>query len=103
MNRRLLQFFLFSLAIATPAIAGPQRPIDCASPTTGPDGTPLSPEDIKELDGMQEAVGQFETASKDYRGTVSHIVKQEFEKKRRELQARYDSQIKQIENDEKSR
>jgi tetratricopeptide (TPR) repeat protein len=85
------------------AWAGPPRPVDRASPTTGPDGSPLSADDLKELEAMQKAVGEFESASKTYRGTVSHIVKQEYEKKRHELQARYDDQIKNIEKDEKAR
>ncbi len=103
MNRWLISAFV-SLTLAAPrALADGARPINRASATNGPDGQPLSADDLKELEQMQQAVGQFEAASKDYRGTVSHIVKQEFEKKRRELQSRYDDQIKSIEKEEKAR
>src|SRR4051812_7674833 len=91
------------LSAAAPAVAGapPPRPIDRASPTTGPDGAPLSAEDLKELKQLEEAVGAFESASKEYRGTVTHVIRTEYEKKRRETIARYDEQIKKIEGDEK--
>src|SRR5207244_9432836 len=101
MNRVLLSIFVIA-ALGVPALAGP-RPIDRASPTTGPDGSPLSPQDLKELDDIRRAVIDFEGASKDYRGTVTHIVRQEYDKKRHDLLDRYDDQIKAIEKEEKSR
>ena len=96
---------LLVLASAAPAIAGPGSapPQWKASATTGPDGSPLTPADQKELEQMQQAVGRFETASKEFRGVVSAIVKQEYEKKRRELVARYDGNIKAAEAEEKLR
>ncbi|MSP61206.1 MAG: tetratricopeptide repeat protein [Myxococcales bacterium] len=101
MNRWLLRTFGSSLAlgIALALALNVQGPAVAVADRLGP----LTAEDLKELDAMQAAVGQFEAASKDYKGTVSHIVKQEYEKKRHELQARYEGQIKEIEKEEKLR
>ncbi len=64
-------------------------------------GQPLN--DKSELDGIQEEVKRFELATQEYRGTVSHIVQQEYVKKRKELLARYQGQLDQAEKDEKVR
>ena len=85
------------------AYADSPRPIDKATLANGPDGTPISAEDIKELDGMQESIGRFEAAQKDYRGTVAHIVKQEYDNKRRELTGKFDEKVNAIEKEERSR
>ena len=85
------------------AFAQAPRPIDRATRTAGPDGNPLSAEDYRELEQMEKAISDFEAASRDYRGTVSHIVKQEYDRKRRELLARYDGQIRKNEVEEKNR
>src|SRR5436305_141753 len=102
MKRLVARGILLALGVGTGALAAP-RPIDRASPSTGPDGSPLSAEDYKELDAIQEAIGAFESASKDYRGTVTHIVRQEYQKKRHELEGKYDEQIKVVEKEEKQR
>ncbi len=95
---------LLSLIVcASPPASAENRPISRASASTGPDGSPLSEEDYKELEAIQQAVMRFESANKEYRGVVSHVVRQEYEKKRHELQARYEVRIKAIEKDEKDR
>ena len=107
-NRR---FLALALLVAAATSAGPalavappsNRPVDRAGPTTAPDGSPLTPEDQQELKQMEDAVRSFEAATKDYRGTVTHIIKQDYDKKRRELIAKYDAQIKQVEQEEKDR
>ena len=46
-----------------------------------------SPDEQKELDGLQGDIARFEEANKDYRGTVTHIVQQEYVQKRKQLLA----------------
>jgi tetratricopeptide (TPR) repeat protein len=67
----------------------------------GGPGTALDP--AKELDAMQGEISRFEDASKDFRGTVSHIVQREYIEKRQKLMARYKAQIDAEESDEKAR
>jgi tetratricopeptide (TPR) repeat protein len=86
-----------------PARADTPRPIDRATDTLGPDGVPISKQDIQGLDDMQRAIQRYDAAEKDYRGTVSHIEKQEIQKKQKELKERYEGQIKSAEGDEKTR
>jgi tetratricopeptide (TPR) repeat protein len=62
-----------------------------------------SADEIKELDSMQAEIGRFEDASKEYKGTVSHIVQREYIEKRKVLMERYKAQLEQEERDEKSR
>src|SRR5438094_3583579 len=66
-------------------------------------GGPIAGDGKNELDSMQREIGRFEEASKDYRGTVTHIVQREYVEKRRELMARYQSQLDKEESEEKSR
>jgi cellulose synthase operon protein C len=61
------------------------------------------PSEGKELDGMQGEIGRFENATKDFRGTVSHVVQQEYVQKRRALMQKYQSQLDTEEKDEKVR
>ena len=68
------------------------------------DGVGLpGPNEGKELDGLQGEIGRFEDATKDFRGTVAHVVQQEYVQKRRALMARYQGQLDAEERDEKSR
>jgi tetratricopeptide (TPR) repeat protein len=68
------------------------------------DVPPLPTSDpAKELDGMQQEIGRFEDASKDYKGTIKHVVQQKYIEKRRETMAKYQSQIDKEEGDEKTR
>src|SRR5262245_59477256 len=99
MNRSPLRIALAAAAVLAGGLshgrlarAQTPRPIDRSSPTAGPDGAPLTPEDYRELEQMEKAITAFESASRDYRGTVSHIVKQEYDRKRKGLLARYDAQ-----------
>ncbi|MFI5288790.1 MAG: tetratricopeptide repeat protein [Polyangia bacterium] len=62
-----------------------------------------APVDQKELDGMAQAAHEFETATQDYRGTVRHVVQQEYTVKRKALMGRYQQQIDKSEQDEKDR
>ena len=94
---------VLTVAAVVPARADRGRPIDRASQSTGPDGSPLKPADYRELEQMEKSIADFEGASRDYRGTVSHIVRQEFERKRRVLNARYDGRVHDNEVEEKSR
>jgi tetratricopeptide (TPR) repeat protein len=71
------------------------------SEAPGAPGTAIDP--VKELDALQAEIGRFEEASKDYRGTVAHIVQQEYVEKRKTLMTRYQQQLDQEEKDEKSR
>ncbi len=68
-------------------------------------GAPLQPtqEDAKELDSIQGEIGRFEEASKDYKGTVTHIVQREYIEKRKQLMARYQGQLDKEESEEKTR
>ena len=68
----------------------------------GQGGLP-GPDAGKELDGMQGDIARFETATKDFRGTVSHVVQQEYVQKRKQLMQKYQAQLDGEEKDEKSR
>jgi tetratricopeptide (TPR) repeat protein len=68
----------------------------------GQSGLP-GPDAGKELDGMQGDIARFENATKDFRGTVSHVVQQEYVQKRRALMKKYQSQLDGEEKDEKTR
>ncbi len=61
------------------------------------------PDAAKELDGVQNEIGRFEDAAKDFRGTVSHVVQQEYVQKRRALMQKYQGQLDSEEKDEKAR
>jgi tetratricopeptide (TPR) repeat protein len=67
------------------------------------DGGLPGPNEGKELDGIQQEIGRFEEASKDFRGTVTHVVQQEYVEKRKQLMQKYSAQLDQEEKDEKSR
>ncbi|HEY2746721.1 MAG TPA: tetratricopeptide repeat protein [Polyangia bacterium] len=67
------------------------------------DGGLPSPDAGKELDGMQGEISRFEDATKDFRGTVAHVVQQEYVQKRRALMQRYQGQLDAEEKDEKTR
>src|SRR5438132_13918394 len=56
-----------------------------------PNGPPPSAQ--KELDQVQQEIGRFEEASKDYKGTVKHVVQQEYVEKRRQVMGKFKSQI----------
>lgn len=73
------------------------------SPAFGaPSGLP-NPDGAKELDGMQNDIARFEEANKDYRGTLAHVVQQEYITKRKQLMAKYQTQLDFEEKDEKQR
>jgi cellulose synthase operon protein C len=57
----------------------------------------------KELDQVQQEIGRFEDASKDFKGTVKHVVQQEYVEKRKQITAKYSSQIEKEDSDEKVR
>ncbi|HEX8951570.1 MAG TPA: tetratricopeptide repeat protein, partial [Polyangia bacterium] len=61
------------------------------------------PDESKELDGMQGDIARFENATKDFRGTVSHVVQQEYVQKRKQLMQKYQAQLDTEEKDEKAR
>src|SRR6185312_13447638 len=61
------------------------------------------PDEGKELDGMQGDIARFENATKDFRGTVSHVVQQEYVAKRKQLMQKYQAQLDAEERDEKVR
>ena len=61
------------------------------------------PDAGKELDAVQGEIGRFEDATKDFRGTVAHVVQQEYVQKRRALMQKYQAQLDSEEKDEKSR
>src|SRR5262245_60892487 len=67
-----------------------------------PSGLP-APDNAKELEALQGAIGRFEEANKDYRGTISHVVQQEYVEKRKQLMAKYQQQLDVEERDEKLR
>jgi cellulose synthase operon protein C len=70
----------------------------------GADGPPTQSVDpVKELDGIQQEIARFEEASKDFKGTVKHVVQQEYVEKRRQVMGRYQAQIEKEESDEKVR
>ena len=61
---------------------------------------PGQPLDAKrEIAGIEEDVRRFEEATREYSGTVTHIVQQEYGKKRKELMSRYQGQLDQLEKD----
>ena len=62
-----------------------------------------SPDAAKELDALQGEIGRFENASKDFRGTVTHVVQQEYVEKRKLLMKKYQAQLDGEEKNEKSR
>jgi tetratricopeptide (TPR) repeat protein len=62
-----------------------------------------SPNAGKELDQLQGEIGRFEEATKDFKGTLSHVVQQEYVEKRKQLMAKYQKQLDAEERDEKSR
>jgi tetratricopeptide (TPR) repeat protein len=57
----------------------------------------------KELDAVQQEISRFEDATKDYKGTIKHVVQQEYVEKRRQVMAKFQSQIEREESDEKVR
>jgi tetratricopeptide (TPR) repeat protein len=61
------------------------------------------PNEGKELDAVQGEIGRFENATKDFRGTVAHVVQQEYVEKRKQLMKKYQAQLDLEEKDEKSR
>ncbi|HEX4459623.1 MAG TPA: hypothetical protein VIA18_16705, partial [Polyangia bacterium] len=67
-----------------------------------PSGLP-NPDGAKELDAMQSDIARFEEANKDYRGTIAHVVQQEYITKRKQLMAKYQTQLDFEEKDEKAR
>jgi hypothetical protein len=81
---------LFAVLLALPLTASGQR------------GLP-NPDAGKELDAMQGDIARFENATKDFRGTVSHVVQQEYVEKRKQLMKKYQAQLDSEEKDEKSR
>ena len=101
MNRvtRTLVVAAAAMLLSSPASARRAGHYHAAS-GPGP-GQPLNAK--TELDGIAEEVKRFEEASNEYRGTVSHIVQQEYQQKRKELLGKYQSQIDQSEKDEKVR
>jgi tetratricopeptide (TPR) repeat protein len=105
--RLVCAFVLVSLLGLVPpgpgAHADQPRPIDRASATTAPDGAQLTADDLRELEAMEQAVKRFEAAQKDYRSDVTHIIRQEYEKKRKDLMAGYDGKITAAEKDENQR
>lgn len=70
------------------------------APGSAANGLP-SPDAAKELDSLQGAIGRFEEANKDYRGTVAHVVQEEYIQKRKQLMAKYQSQLDSEERDER--
>lgn len=76
------------LAVGAPAAApGPMSPMD----------------EAKELDEMSKELSRFEDAQKGYRGTVRHIVQQEYQQKRKDLMARYQAGVDEQEKEQKLR
>jgi tetratricopeptide (TPR) repeat protein len=67
-----------------------------------PAGLP-GPDGGKELDAIQSDIGRFEEANKDYRGTLAHVVQQEYITKRKQLMSKYQTQLDFEEKDEKQR
>ena len=67
------------------------------------DGGLPGPNEGKELDAIQGEIGRFEEASKDFRGTVTHVVQQEYVEKRKQLMQKYQAQLDTEERDEKTR
>lgn len=88
-----------------PSGAKPTRPlpVNRASPTTGPDGTPLTPQDYQQLEKLQQAARRFDEAQQSYRGTVVEIMRQEYRRRRRETVGRYEGRIKDAEKAERAR
>ena len=75
--------------------AAEARPYDAAN---GPG--PGQPLDAKaELQGIETEVRRFEEATREYSGTVTHIVQQEYGKKRKALMSRYQGQLDQLDKD----
>src|SRR3954454_18690453 len=82
---------LLAVLVALPFTAFGQR-----------EGLP-GPNEGKELDAVQGEIGRFENATKDFRGTVAHVVQQEYVEKRKQLMKKYQAQLDVEEKDEKSR
>src|SRR6187200_1387650 len=97
MQKTLVVLSLFAFASAADA-----RRAGRYHAASGP--APGQPLDAKsELDGIQEEVKRFEEATREYKGTVTHIVRQEYQQKRKELLAKFQAGIEQSEKDEKIR
>ena len=47
----------------------------------GADVVPGRSDPNKELDAVQQEIGRFEEATKDYKGTIKHVVQQEYVEK----------------------
>lgn len=68
------------------------------------DGPSLpGPDAGKELDSAQNEIGRFENATKDYGGTIKHVVQQEYVQKRQQLMQKYQAQLDAEERDERLR
>lgn len=77
------------------SFSGPGRVFAAPSPVQ-----PVTEEDMKQL---QEDVRRFEEASKDFRGTVRHIVQREYTEKRKAVMAKYQAGLDREEKEEKNR
>ncbi len=77
-------------ALCSVALAGP------APQTTLPGA------EGQELDQVQQEIARFENASKDFSGTVKHIVQQEYVAKRRVIMDKYQPQVDVLEKNQKS-
>jgi tetratricopeptide (TPR) repeat protein len=64
---------------------------------------PPTAEDIKELEDALREIQRFEEATKQYRGTVRHIVQREYQEKRKALMDRYKDAVTEEEKEEKTR
>ncbi len=84
------------LTLSSGAQAGPGA-------TGGPTPLQATADEARELESLQNEIGRFEEASKDYRGTITHIVQSEYAEKRRELMGKYQGQLDLEEKEEKSR
>jgi tetratricopeptide (TPR) repeat protein len=66
--------------------------------------TPTTPlDESKAIDEMSQEMARFEESQKNYRGTVTHIVQQEYQQKRKDVIARYQSQVDVQEKEQKLR
>ena len=93
MNRRVMKSLALALLVTgLPAVS------------LGAPAAPGQPSDeAKELEAMQGEIARFEEASKDYKGTVHHIVQREYVEKRKAAMTRYQSALDTEEREEKTR
>src|SRR5256885_1527122 len=91
----MLRRLCLALAVAGPLSMPLAGGTALGAPAPGPGAGPgFLPPDDKILDEMTREIGRFEEAAKGYKGTVQHVMHQQYVEKRKELQGRFEGTIK---------